>query len=118
MENKAKAARIAAGLSAREAAELVQVATVTWQVWEGQTKRKTEIPFATLEYFRLVTGTHSTLVLSERERLLKICADAECSEGLKIDDLGQQTAYRHGWAHCAQHIAGKLKALVLSDRKT
>ncbi len=66
-DKKAKAARIAAGLSAREAAELVQVATVTWQVWEGQTKRKTEIPFATLEYFRLVTGTHPTHVLSERE---------------------------------------------------
>jgi DNA-binding transcriptional regulator YiaG len=58
-----RAARIAAKLSAREAAELVGVATVTWQRWEGQTKRKTEIPFATLEYFRLVTGTHPTHVL-------------------------------------------------------
>ena len=66
VENKAKAARIAARLSAREAAELVKVATVTWQVWEGQTKRKTEIPFATLEYFKLVTGTHPTHVLGER----------------------------------------------------
>jgi DNA-binding XRE family transcriptional regulator len=66
VENKAKAARIAAKLSAREAAELVGVATVTWQVWEGQTKRKTEIPFATLEYFKLMTNTHPTHVLSER----------------------------------------------------
>lgn len=66
-ENKAKAARIAAGLSAREAAALVNVATVTWQVWEGQTKRTTEIPFATLEYFKLVTGTHPTNTLSEHE---------------------------------------------------
>lgn len=65
-ENKAKAARIAAKLSAREAAQLVGVATITWQVWEGQTKRKTEIPFATLEYFKLLTGTHPTHVLSER----------------------------------------------------
>ena len=65
-ENKAKAARIAAGLSARQAAELVGVAAVTWQVWEGQTKRKTEIPFATLEYFKLLTGTHHTHVLSDR----------------------------------------------------
>jgi DNA-binding XRE family transcriptional regulator len=64
--NKAKAARIAAGLSAREAAKLVGVATITWQVWEGQTKRKTEIPFATLEYFRLVTGTHPALNLVGR----------------------------------------------------
>jgi len=66
-DNKAKAARIAAKLSAREAAELVQVATVTWQVWEGQTKRKTEIPFATLEYFRLVTGTHPIYKLTLRD---------------------------------------------------
>ena len=67
IENKAKAARTAAGLSAREAAELVGVATVTWQFWEGQSKRKTEIPFATLEYFKLITGTHPTHVLSKRE---------------------------------------------------
>jgi len=66
-DNKAKAARIAVGLSAMEAAKLVGVAMVTWQVWEGQTKRKTEIPFATLEYFKLVTGTHPTYFLSERE---------------------------------------------------
>jgi DNA-binding XRE family transcriptional regulator len=65
-ENKAKAARTAAGLSAREAAELVGVSTITWQVWEGQTKRKTEIPLPTLEYFKLVTDTHPTLVLSKR----------------------------------------------------
>ena len=31
-----KAAREAAGLSAREAAALVGVTTVTWQRWEGQ----------------------------------------------------------------------------------
>jgi transposase len=68
--NKARAARIAAGLSAREAAELVQVATVTWQVWEGQTRRTTEIPFATLEYFRLVTGTHedASLLFKKQNR--------------------------------------------------
>jgi DNA-binding XRE family transcriptional regulator len=66
IENKAKAARIAAKLSSREAAELVGVAMVTWQVWEGQTKRKTEIPFATLQYFKLVTGTHPTHILGKR----------------------------------------------------
>ena len=65
-ENKAKAARKAAKLSCREAADIVGVATVTWQVWEGQTKRKTEIPFATLEYFRLVTGTHPTHILKDK----------------------------------------------------
>ena len=62
-ENKAKAARKAAKLSCREAADIVGVATVTWQVWEGQSARKTEIPFATLEYFRLITNTHPTHIL-------------------------------------------------------
>ena len=66
VENKAKAARIAAGLSARQAAELVGVATVTWQVWEGQTKRKTEIPFAHWELFLLKTGKHPTHLMIER----------------------------------------------------
>lgn len=65
-ENEARAAREAAGLSAREAADVVGVTIVTWQRWEGQTARKTEIPFATLEYFKLVTATHPTHVLSER----------------------------------------------------
>ena len=66
MINQARAAREAAGISAREAAELVGVAMVTWQVWEGQTKRKTEIPAGYLELFKLKTGTHPTHVLSER----------------------------------------------------
>jgi len=65
-ENKAKAARIAAGLSAREAAELVGVTLITWQRWEGQTGRATEIPSGYLELFQLKTGTHPTHVLSER----------------------------------------------------
>jgi DNA-binding transcriptional regulator YiaG len=61
-----RAAREAAGLSAREAASLVDVTTVTWQRWEGQTSRATEIPFVYLELFLLKTGTHPTHVLSER----------------------------------------------------
>jgi len=61
-----KAAREAAGLSTREAASLVDVTTVTWQRWEGQTSRTTEIPFAHWELFLLKTGTHPTHVLSER----------------------------------------------------
>jgi len=66
IENKAKAARIAAGLSAREAAETVGVTLITWQRWEGQTGRKTEITDGYLELFQLKTGTHPTHVLSER----------------------------------------------------
>jgi len=66
MENKAKAARETAKLSAREAAEIVRVATITWQVWEGQTKRQTEIPHATLEYFKLMTDTHPTKFLVDK----------------------------------------------------
>lgn len=50
-----KAAREAAGLSAREAAALVGVTTVTWQRWEGQTSRATEIPYAHWTLFLLLT---------------------------------------------------------------
>ena len=46
-----RAARQAAGLSARQAAELVGVTTITWQRWEGQTSRKTQIPTACWELF-------------------------------------------------------------------
>ena len=50
-----RAARKAAGLSARQAAELVGVTTVTWQRWEGQTSRKTTIPAACWELFLIKT---------------------------------------------------------------
>jgi hypothetical protein len=66
MENKVKAARIAARISARQAAELVGVKLITWQRWEGQTGRATEIPAGYLELFQLKTGTHPTHILSER----------------------------------------------------
>lgn len=61
-----KAAREAAGLSTREAASLVDVTTVTWQRWEGQTSRTTEIPFAHWELFLLKTGKHPTHLMIER----------------------------------------------------
>ena len=61
-----RAAREAAGLSAREAASLVEVTTVTWQRWEGQTSRATEIPFAYWELFLLKTGKHPTHLMIER----------------------------------------------------
>lgn len=66
IENKAKAARIAADLSARDTAEVVGVAMVTWQRWEGQTGRKTEIPDGYLELFQLKTDTHPTHVIKRR----------------------------------------------------
>ena len=50
-----RAARKAAGLSARQAAELVGVTTVTWQRWEGQTSRQTTIPTACWELFLIKT---------------------------------------------------------------
>lgn len=50
-----RSAREAAGLSARQAAELVGVTTVTWQRWEGQTARKTKMPAACWELFLLKT---------------------------------------------------------------
>lgn len=51
-------AREKAGLSAREAAALVGVATVTWQRWEGQSARSTEIPYAHWNLFLLLVGEH------------------------------------------------------------
>ena len=56
-----KIARKAAGLTAAAAAKLVGVSTVTWQRWEGQTARKTEIHYAHWELFLLRTGTHPSL---------------------------------------------------------
>lgn len=53
-----KEARIKAGLSASEAAALVGVKTVTWQRWEGQTSRATEIPYAHWSLFLLLTDKH------------------------------------------------------------
>ena len=53
-----KEARIKAGLSASEAAALVGVKTVTWQRWEGQTSRATEIPYAHCNLFLLLTDRH------------------------------------------------------------
>ena len=53
-----KAARVAAGLSAREAAAIVGVSTVTWQRWEGQSSRATEIPYAHWTLFLLMVGAH------------------------------------------------------------
>ena len=62
-----KAAREAAGLSAREAAGLVGVTTVTWQRWEGQSSRATEIPYAHWNLFLLLVGAHPVFTLSARE---------------------------------------------------
>lgn len=62
-----KAAREAAGLSAREAADLVGVTTVTWQRWEGQSSRATEIPYAHWNLFLLLVGAHPVFTLSSRE---------------------------------------------------
>jgi hypothetical protein len=61
-----KAARVAAGLSAREAAALVGVTTVTWQRWEGQSARSTEIPYAHWNLFLLLVGAHSEFTLRAR----------------------------------------------------
>ena len=62
-----KAAREATGLSAREAASLVGVTTVTWQGWEGQSSRATEITYAHWNLFLLLVGGHPVSTLSARE---------------------------------------------------
>jgi hypothetical protein len=59
-------AREAAGLSAREAATLVGVTTLTWQRWEGQSSRTTEIPYAHWNLFLLLTGSHPIYRLEKK----------------------------------------------------
>ena len=61
-----KEARLNAGLSASEAAALIGVTTVTWQRWEGQTSRATEIPYAQWNLFLLLTDSHPVYRLVER----------------------------------------------------
>ncbi len=65
-QNQLRKARAEAGLSAREAAELVGVSMMTWQRWEGQTSRPTAISPACLELFLLKVGQHPTHKLKER----------------------------------------------------
>ena len=74
-------AREAAGLSAREAAALVGVTTLTWQRWEGQSSRTTEIPYAHWNLFLLLTGSHPIYRLEKkmltREQVAAMNADIE-----------------------------------------
>lgn len=64
--SKTKEARLNAGLSASEAAALVGVKTVTWQRWEGQTSRETEIPYAHWNLFLLLTDRHHVYQIIKR----------------------------------------------------
>lgn len=59
-------ARDKAGLSAREAAALVGVTPLTWQRWEGQSSRTTEIPYAHWNLFLLLTGSHPIYRLEKK----------------------------------------------------
>jgi len=99
-----RAAREAAGLSAREAARLVDVTLITWQRWEGQTSRDTEIPSAYLELFLLKTGKHQTHMMIERvvnsepnfELFAEIVRIAEREECAKLcDKLDNDAAHLH-----------------------
>lgn len=60
-----RAAREAAGLSCADAARLVGVTTVTWQRWEGQSARLTEIPYAHWSLFLLLVGAHPEFILTQ-----------------------------------------------------
>ncbi|MGR9108715.1 MAG: hypothetical protein ACU843_17490 [Gammaproteobacteria bacterium] len=61
-----KQARLNAGLSAREAAKIVDVTQLTWQRWEGQSSRTTAIPAPHWELFLLRTDQHPKLELKVR----------------------------------------------------
>ncbi len=61
-----KQARLAAGLSARDAGELVGVSGLTWQRWEGQSSRNTEIPYAAWQLFLLRTNQHPEYTMQKK----------------------------------------------------
>lgn len=61
-----RAARDAAGLTCQEAADLVGVTRGTWNRWEGNTSRNTEIPSAHWTLFLLVTDQHPEFMLKKR----------------------------------------------------
>ena len=61
-----KEARLNVGLSASAAAAIVDVTTVTWQRWEGQTSRAPEIPYAQWNLFLLLTDKHPVYQIIER----------------------------------------------------
>lgn len=61
-----KQARLAAGLSAREAGELIGVSGLSWQRWEGQSSRQTKIPYAAWQLFLLLTGQHPDFILQKK----------------------------------------------------
>lgn len=65
--SETKEARLNAWLSASEAAALVGVKTVTWQRWEGQTSRATEIPYAHWNLFLLLTDRHPVYRLAKKD---------------------------------------------------
>lgn len=60
-----KKIREEANLSAREASELVGVTTITWQRWEGQSSRPSEIPYAHWNLFLLMMNKHPVFKLIE-----------------------------------------------------
>ena len=66
-QKKIESTRKEAGLTTRQAAALVGVKTVTWQRWEGQTSRATEIPYANWNLFLLLTDRHPVYRLVEKD---------------------------------------------------
>ncbi|SFI83410.1 helix-turn-helix domain-containing protein [Nitrosomonas sp. Nm34] len=65
-KNNSKEARLKAGLATKQAAKLIGVEERTWQRWEEQTGRKTEIPFYCWGLFLLKVGQHSKFKLVEK----------------------------------------------------
>ena len=66
-QKKIESARKEAGLTTKEAADLVSVTEVTWQRWEGQTSRSTEIPYAHWNLFLLLIDRHPVYRLVEKD---------------------------------------------------
>ena len=65
-QKQLKEARLKAGLATKQAAKLIGVEEITWQRWEEQAGRKTEIPFYCWELFLLKIGQHSKFKLVKK----------------------------------------------------
>ena len=63
-----KATRKRLGHTSLSAGRQVGVSGLTWQRWEGQTERKTEIPFAAWTLFLLLNDIHPILRKPARRR--------------------------------------------------
>ena len=65
-QQKLESTRKEAGLTTKQAADMLKVKEVTFQRWEGQTARKTVMPDPIWQYFLLLIDRHPVYQIIER----------------------------------------------------